>query len=99
MELLATVKPLIAGAYAVKQLRSGDIEVSVPDQHTKDWVLNQPQVDNLQILQQDYPVELWGVPLFTSIDSEKNANNTSLMQDICTAFRVIVPTLNINKIR
>jgi len=49
-ELLATVKPLIAGAYAVKQLRSGDIEVSVPDQRTKDQVLNQPQMDNLQIL-------------------------------------------------
>jgi len=98
-ELLATVKPLIAGAYAVKQLRSGDIEVSVPDQRTKDRVLNQPQVDNLQILRQDYPVELWGVPLSTSIDSGKNANNTSLMQGICTASRVIVPTLNINKIR
>jgi hypothetical protein len=31
-ELLAKVKPIIPGAYAVRQLRSGDIEVAVPDQ-------------------------------------------------------------------
>ena len=35
MKLLVTVKPLIAGAYTVKQLQSNDIEVSVSDQHTK----------------------------------------------------------------
>jgi hypothetical protein len=39
-ELLARVKPMIPGAYAVKPLRSGDIEVVVPDQRTKDHVLN-----------------------------------------------------------
>jgi hypothetical protein len=98
-ELLATVKPLIAGAYAVKQLRSGDIEVAVPDQRTKDRVLNQPQVENLRILRQDYPVELWGVPLTTPIDTGKSANNTALMQGMCAASRAIIPTLSINKIR
>jgi len=98
-EILATVKPLIAGAYAVRQLRSGDIEVSVPDQHTKDRVLNQPQVKDLQILRQDYPVELWGVPLSTMIDSGRDANNTALLQGICTASKAIIPTLTINKFR
>ena len=98
-ELLAAVKPLIAGAFAVKQLRSGDIEVAVPDQRTKDRVLNQPQTEDLRILRQDYPVELWGVPLSTLIDSGKNANNTALMQGICTASKAIIPTLNINKVR
>ncbi len=59
-KLLAKVKPLIPGAYAVKQLLSRDIEVSVLDQRTKDRVLNQPKVKELRILRQDYPVELWG---------------------------------------
>lgn len=93
------MKPLIAGAYAVRQLRSGDIEVSVPDQHTNDRVLNQPQVKDLQILRQDYPVELWGVPLSTMIDSGRDANNTALLQGICTASKAIIPTLTINKFR
>lgn len=49
-ELLAAVKPVIGGAYAVKQLRSGDVEVMVPDQHAKDKTLNQQQVaDDLKI--------------------------------------------------
>jgi len=77
-ELLSTVKPLITGAYAVRQLRSGDIEVAVPDQRTKDWVLNQPQVNELKIIRQDYHVELWGVPLSLQIDGGKYANNTAL---------------------
>jgi len=98
MELLVTVKPLIAGAYAVKQLRSGDIKVAVPDQRTKDCVLNQSQVEDLQILQQNYSVKLWGVPLSTSIDNGKSANNTALMQGMCNAFRIIIFTLSINKI-
>ena len=98
-ELLAAVKPLIMGAFAVKQLRSGDIKVTVPDQRTKDRVLNQPQVKDLRILRQDYPVELWGVPLSTQIESGKDANNTILMQGMCTASKAIIPTLSINKIR
>ena len=39
-ELLEAVKPTIQGAYAVRQLRSGDIEVMVPDQNAKDRALN-----------------------------------------------------------
>jgi len=98
-ELLATVKPLIAGAYVVKQLRSGDITVSVPNQFTKDRVLNQPQTGELKIHGQDYPVELWGVPLDTQISSGKNGNNTALKQNICAASKTIILTLSINKIR
>jgi len=97
-ELLATVKPLIAGTYAVKQLQSNNIKVAVPDQRTKDCVLNQPQMEDLRILQQDYSVKLWGVSLFTSIDNGKSANNTALMQGMCNAFRIIILTLSINKI-
>jgi len=97
-ELLITVKPLIVETYTVKQLQSNNIKVTVPDQCTKDHVLNQPQVKDLQILWQNYSVKLWGVSLFTSIDNEKSTNNTALMQRMCNAFRVIILTLSINKI-
>ena len=97
-KLLITVKSLIANIYAVRQLQSDNIEMSVSDQCTKNWMFNQSQVNNLQILQQNYSVKLWDVSLFTSIDSEKNTNNISLIQDICAAFKVITFTLNINKI-
>ena len=39
-ELLAAVKPAIQGAYAVRQLRSGDVEVMMTDQNAKDKALN-----------------------------------------------------------
>jgi len=97
-ELLATVKPLIVETYAVKQLQSNNIKVTVSDQCTKDHVLNQSQVENLQILQQNYSVKLWGMSLFTSINNEKSTNNTALMQRMCNAFRIIILTLSINKI-
>lgn len=57
-ESLARVKPMIPGAYAVKPLRSGDVEVVVPDQKTKDQVLNQKEVEGCKVLRQDYPVEV-----------------------------------------
>lgn len=41
-EFLPRVKPMIPGAYAVKPLRSGDVE---PDRKTKDQMLNQKEVD------------------------------------------------------
>jgi len=49
-ELLVTVKFLIVKTYTVKQLQSSNIKMAVSDQHTKDCVLNQSQVKNLQIL-------------------------------------------------
>jgi len=72
--------------------------MTVSDQHTKNCVLNQSQMKNLQILQQNYSVKLWEMSLFTSINNEKSTNNTALMQKMCNAFRVIILTLNINKI-
>ena len=61
-EILTAVKPVIMGAYAIKQLHSGDVEVMVPDQWTKDRALNQQQTEGVKILRQDYPVEVRGVP-------------------------------------
>ncbi len=40
------MKLLIADAYIVKQLQSDDIKMLILDQHTKDCVLNQLQINN-----------------------------------------------------
>ena len=57
-EILTEAKKVILGAYAVRLLKSRDIDVMVPDQATKDCVLNQPEIEGCKILQQDYLIEV-----------------------------------------
>lgn len=98
-ELLAEVKPVISGAYAVRPLRSGDVEVMVPDQMTKDKALNQQVTGSVKILRQDYPVEIWGVPLTTQVARGRSADNAKLIQIISFVSRSILPAMAINKIK
>jgi hypothetical protein len=98
-DLLAAVKPIVGAAYAVRVLRSGDVEAIVPNQQTKDRILSQAtSTDNIKILRQDYPVELWGVPLSLEVASGKEANNQALIQSITTSSKQI-NGLAINKVR
>jgi len=98
-EILQTVRPAIKGAYAIRTLRSGDIDVMVPDQAAKDAALNQQETEDFKILRQDYPVEVPSVPLALSIAEGKNANNSGLIADITTATRKILPNITITRIR
>ncbi len=98
-EILAAIKPTISAAYAVRVLRSGDIEAIVPNQQVKDKILSQATgTDNIKILRQDYPVELWGVPLSLEVASGREANNQGLIQSIISTSKHIAG-LAINKIR
>ena len=98
-ELLSAAKIAIPGAYAIKAMRSGDIEVMVPDQATKDRVLNQQSVKEVKILRQDYLVEIPGMPLSMRIASGKNADNHELIQELIKANKRLIPSIAINKIR
>ena len=98
-ELLDIVKPTMSGAYAARPLRSGDIEIMVPDQRTKDHILNQAETEGIKILRQDYPIEIWGVPLALHVNHGKAADNTELIKAICTASKRMLPDLAINRIR
>jgi hypothetical protein len=98
-ELLARVKPIIPGAYAVKPLRSGDIEVVVPDQKTKDQVLNQKEVEGCKVLRQDYPVEVPSVPLSVTIKNRRDPENENTIREICRANKRMIPSLAINRVR
>src|SRR5437016_5337715 len=98
-ELLAAIKPAIQGAYAVRLLKSGDVDVMVPDQKTKDQALNQQEGEGYKILRQDYPVEIPGVPLSLGIKDGKGANNNEMIREICNATKKIIPGIAINRIR
>ena len=78
-EILKNAKIVIQGAYAVKLLRSGDVEIMVKNQIDKDRALNQPLIKSVKILRQNYPVEIAAVPLFLRINSGKNADNVTLI--------------------
>jgi len=95
-ELLDIVKPTISGAYAARSLRSGDIEIMVPDQKTKDRVLNQAETEGIKILRQDYPIELWGVPLSLQVNHGKAADNIELIKSIVLTSKRTLPDLAIN---
>jgi hypothetical protein len=98
-EILTAVRAVIKGAYAVKPLRSGDIEVMVPDQTAKDHALNQATIEGVKILRQDYPVEISAVPLSLQVDSGRTADNQALIQELINENKRRIPTLAIHKIR
>ncbi len=98
-ELLEAVKPAIQGACAVRQLRSGDIEVMMTDQNAKDRALNQAEIAGCKVLRQDCPVEVPGVPLATKIKHGKAVDNEEVIKDICAATKRIIPGITINRIR
>src|SRR5450756_1142120 len=98
-ELLKSARTAIRGAYAVKILRSGDVEVMVKDQADKDRALNQPILEGIKILRQDYPVEIAAVPLSLPVSNEKGADNSEILQEIVKANKRIMPTFAANKVR
>jgi hypothetical protein len=98
-EILAEARQSIPGAYAIRQLRSGDIDVMVPDQATKDKILNQPEIEGIKVLRQDYLIELPSVPLSVSIASGKDVDNTRLIYEICAATKRTIPNIAINQVQ
>ena len=98
-ELLETIKKTISSTYAVRTLRSRDVDVHVPSQATKDQILNSPDAPGCKILRKDYLIEVPSVPLKTPIASGKNADNSELIHSICNATKCLVPGITISRIR
>ena len=74
-KILTAVRTVIKEVYTVKSIRSGNIEVIVPDQTAKDHALNQTSIDGVKILRQNYSVEVLAVPLSLRVDSGKIVDN------------------------
>ena len=89
-ELLEAIKKTIPSAYTVRTLRSGDIDIHIPSQATKDQILNGSDAPECKILRKDYLIEVPGIPLKTCIASSTNADNSELIQSICNATKCLV---------
>lgn len=98
-EILREVKKTISGAAAIRILKSGDIDVTVPDEASKDRAHGLPSTTDLIILRKDYLVEVPGVPLSMQVAGGKDADNTGLAESICTGSRGLTPGLQITRIR
>ena len=99
-DILIEAKKCIQGAYAIRKLRSGDIDVIVPDQATKDRVLNAPDITGVKILRQSYPVEVPGVPLSIEVENKRGEDvDSDLMLSIFREMKKTIPGLMIERIR
>ena len=74
--ILKEVRKTISRATAIRVLRSGDIDITVPDEAAKDRAYELPSTEQLRIYKRDYLIEVLSVPL---IASENGAVNTRLV--------------------
>jgi hypothetical protein len=98
-EILREVKKIISGAAAIRVLQSGDIDVIIPDEASKNRAHGLPSTEELKIYKKDYLIEVPSVPLSVHIAYEKGADNTHLATAICEASRTVSPGLQITRIR
>jgi hypothetical protein len=98
-EILNAAKEYITDAFAVRQLRSGDVDVMVPDQDAKDRALSQPDVHNIKILRQSYLIEVPGVPHSLGVAGGKSADNAEVIRKICTESKKVTLGLVIDYVK
>jgi len=98
-EILKEIKRTISGAAAIRMLRSGDIDVTLPNEEAKDRAQCLPSTDDLKIIRQDYLIEIPGVPLTIQVANGRNADNGALAAQICEESKSIAPGLQITRIR
>lgn len=98
-EALAKARAIIPEAYAIRTLRSGDIDVLVPTQTVKDRVLNQPEAQGYKVLRQDYPIEIPGVPFSVEATNSKSSTNEGTIRSICEGMRRLIPSFAVTKMR
>ena len=90
-KLLSKTKEHIQGAHAIRQMRSNDTEVFVKSASQRGAALNMRQPAEFEILRQDFPVEVDGVPLLTRIEGGRDANNYAIIRGIETAKKARIP--------
>ena len=80
-------------------MRNINTEVFVQSTSQRGAALNMRQLSELKILRQDFPVEVFGVPLRTRIEGGRDANNYAIIREIETATKARISGLVINRIR
>jgi hypothetical protein len=97
-EILKEIKKTIPGAAAIRVLYSGDINIIVPDEATRDRAQGLPPTQDLKIHKKDYLVEVLGVPLNTRVAGGKQANNETLASTITEASKSLTPGIRITRV-
>jgi hypothetical protein len=64
-DLLEIARTAVPAAFAVRPLRSGDLDLYVKTQAIKDKILNGPNPPGFKVLRKDYLLEIPSVPLST----------------------------------
>jgi hypothetical protein len=98
-QILTEVKRSLPEAAAIRVLRSGDIDITVPNEAA----LNRAQAiapsEGLKIYKKDYLIEVAGVPLATEVRYGKQADNSDLARGIESATRQLAPGLQVSRIQ
>ena len=84
---------------AATRLQSGDIRLVLQN---KDYAVRNKDAiqSNIQatILQQNYPIEVCGVPMSLGVKSGKDANNDALLRTLSTANGKLVPSIQFSRV-
>ena len=80
-------------------LRSGDIDMTLPDKTTRDRAQALPSSERITIYRREYLVEVPFVPLSVYIVGAKQADNTELAGKICEASKSLSLGIKISWIR
>ena len=97
-DVLQAVRKAIPAAVAIRSLRSGDVDVTVPSEAAKDKARTAPPVEGIKIYRKDYLVEVPGVPLSLQVNCGKGASNSALERTIMEASRVMTPGVQLTSI-
>ena len=92
-EILKEVKKTILKAAIIRVLYNGDIDVTVPDEASKDRAQGLSSTEALKIYKKDYLMEILNIPLSVRVVCEKKANNTPLTTAIYETLRSVSPGL------
>jgi hypothetical protein len=98
-EIFKKVKKTILRTAAIRVLYNGDIDVTVPDEASKDRAQELLLTEALKIYKKDYFVKILNIPFSVRVACEKEANNTLLTTAIYEALRLVSPGLQITRIR
>lgn len=98
-EALKEVKKVISGAIAVRKLRSGDIDVYVPNETARERALATESTAEVRIIRQDFQVEVQGVPITLPLGFGPQEESNPTVRQIITDTGCIAPGLEITRIQ
>jgi hypothetical protein len=92
-EILRKVKKIISGAAAIRVLQSGDIDIIILDEASKNRAHGLLLTEELKIYKKDYLIKVPSIPLSVYIVYEKRADNIYLVTAIYKVSRIISSSL------